>query len=114
MFLLIATIIFAGIIAFFATQNSGPVDIRLSSFQLTGVPLYWVVLGSVLVTLVFSWIMFVINSISNSFALHGRDNMVKRLKDENINLEKKVRFLELEHAKLQGSLENKNLEQTSS
>lgn len=102
MFLLIATIIFASVIAFFATQNAGPVDLRLSTLQLTGIPLYWIVLGSVLITLVFSWIMLLIDSISSSFALHGRDNAVKKLKKDNEVLVKKVHQLEVENARAQG------------
>ncbi len=102
MFLLIATIIFAGVIAFFATQNAGPVDLHMSSYHISQIPLYWVVLGSVLLTLIFSWIMLLIDSISSSFALHGRDNAVKQLKKENQDLFKKVHQLEVENARAQG------------
>lgn len=102
MFLLIATIIFAGVIAYFATQNAVPVDLRMSTYSISQIPLYWVVLGSVLLTLVFSWIMLLIDSISSSFALHGRDNVVKKLKQENQDLVKKVHQLEVENARAQG------------
>jgi uncharacterized integral membrane protein len=102
MFLLIATIIFASFIAFFAIQNAGPVDLHMSAFSLTNIPLYWVILGSVLLTLIFSWVMLIIDSISSSFALHGSNNAVKQLKKENESLVKKVHQLEIESARGQG------------
>ena len=107
MFLLIATIIFASAIAFIATQNAGPVDLHLSTYHLINIPLYWIVLGSVLVTLIFSWIISIINSISSSFVLHGRDNTVKQLKKENGELTKKVHQLELEIARKSRKPEDK-------
>ncbi len=110
MFLLIATIIFAGAITFIAVQNAGPVDLHLSTFHIVGIPLYWVVLGSVLLTLIFSWIMLLINSISSSFVLHGRDNTVKHLKKENVDLKKKLQLLEIENARAQGDRRMKTTE----
>ena len=59
---LIATVIFAILIAFFAIQNSVPVNIHLNSYNLAGIPLYLVVLGSVLVTLLFSVFSLVMNA----------------------------------------------------
>lgn len=105
MFLLIATIIFASVITFFATLNAGPVDIHLKILELTNVALYWVVLGSVLVTLIFSWIVSLITSVSSSFAMHGKENIVKQLKKENEALTEKVHQLEVENARLQGKKE---------
>ncbi len=110
MFLLIATIIFAAVIAFFATQNAGPVDLHMSSYRISQIPLYWVVLGSVLLTLIFSWIMLLIDSISSSFALHGRNNAVKQLKKDNENLVKKIHQLEIENARAQGKQSRANPE----
>jgi hypothetical protein len=101
LFLLIAIIVFAAAITFFATQNAGPVDLHLSGYHLTNVPIYWVVLGSVLITLLFSWILFLVNSISSSFVLHGRDKTVKQLKNENGELTKKVHQLEIDNANMQ-------------
>lgn len=101
MFLLIATIIFAGVISFIAMQNATPVDLHLSKYHLANIPLYWIVLASVLLTLIFSWIMLLINSISNSFALHGKDNIVNHLKKENVDLKKKIQQLETENSRRQ-------------
>lgn len=107
MFLLIATIIFAGIIAFFATQNAGPVDLHLGKYNLASVPLYWVVLGSVLATLIFSWVMFLMNSISSSFVLHGRNNSLKKLEKENEKLTEKIHKLEIDNARIQEKQEKR-------
>jgi hypothetical protein len=105
-FLLIATIIFGGAIAFFAIQNAGPIDLHVNGFHLT-TPLYWVVLGSVLLTLIFSWIVSLFNTISSSFLLHGRDNTVKQLKKENADLTKKLHQLEIDNARTTGEQKNK-------
>lgn len=87
-------------------QNSTPVDLRLSTLQLTNIPLYYVVLGTVLLTLIFSWIVSVINSVSSTFALHGKDNTVKKLKKENADLEKKIHQLEVDNARILGERES--------
>lgn len=102
---LIATVIFAILIAFFAIQNSVPVNIHLNSYNLVGIPLYLVVLVSVLVTLLFSWIIFLVNSLSSSFAILGKNNSIKDVKRRNLDLAKKVHDLEIENAKLKGQTE---------
>jgi uncharacterized integral membrane protein len=109
MFILIATLIFGGAIAFFAIQNASPVDLQLSSIHFTA-PLYWVVLGSVLLTLIFSWLLSLINSISSSFVLHGKNNAVKQLKNENAELLKKIHQLEMDKAREQGNKKVKTSE----
>ena len=102
MFLLIAIIVFGGAITYFAVQNTETVNIHLSTIQLTDVPLYWIILVSVLATLLFSWLIILLNSLSSSYAMRGKNNTVTQLKKENEELTKKVHQLELINARKEG------------
>lgn len=102
---LIITIIFGIAIAFFAIQNGGLVTIHLSSYNIPGIPLYLVVLGTVLLTLIFSWIIFLVNSVGNAFVMRGKNNTLKQEERSNRELKKKVHELEIENAKLKGKTE---------
>lgn len=102
---LIISIIFGIAIAFFAIQNGGLVAIHLSSYTIPGVPLYLVVLGSVLLTLIFSWIIFLVNSVGTAFTIHGKNSSLKTELKENRDLRKKIQQLEVENARLKGRTE---------
>lgn len=99
---LIVTIIFGIAIAFFALQNGTLVTIHLSSYSIPGVPLYLVVLGSVLLTLVFSWIIFLVNSVGTAFILRGKNSTLNSERKDNKDLRRKIQELEIENARLKG------------
>ncbi|MCX6726538.1 MAG: hypothetical protein NTY75_01830 [Candidatus Shapirobacteria bacterium] len=50
--------------------------------------------------LVLSYLVYLINSISVSFTLHGKNKEIKKNKDEILELTKKVHQLELENEKI--------------
>jgi len=105
MFVLIISIIFGIAIAFFAIQNGVLVTIHLSSYSIPGVPLYLVVLGSVLITLLFSWLVFLVNSLGNAFTISGKNNSLKNQGKENRDLKRKLQELEVENARLKGKVD---------
>lgn len=100
MLAVIITIIFAIAVAFFATQNTAAVIINVSQYSMS-LPLYIVVLLSLLVGFVFAWILHLMNAFASLFALRGKDNVIKKEKKTNIDLTNKVRNLEIEKAKLE-------------
>ncbi len=99
---LILLVIFGIFAAFFATQNTTNVSITLLGYSLREVPMYLIVLGSLLIGLLLSSVISVVNSISTSFRLHGKDVKIKQTKKTVTDLVKRNRELELEVANLKG------------
>lgn len=100
MFAVIITIIFAIGVAFFATQNTTSVTIHIYQYA-RPVPLYLVVLVSILVGFILAWILHLLDAFASLFALRGKDTVIKREKKENIELTNKVHSLEVEKSQLE-------------
>lgn len=97
---LVFTVLFASAVAYFATQNTRPIEIHIANYSFTGLPLYFIVLVSLLVGLLFSWLITFIQSISSTFTLHDRENALRETKRSNAELLKRVHQLELENTRL--------------
>ncbi|MDE2025538.1 MAG: DUF1049 domain-containing protein [Patescibacteria group bacterium] len=97
---LIVLIIFGMGAAFFATQNTGTVHVLLGNFMLSGVPLYIVVIGSILFGVFISWLISLIDSFSTIFTLHGKDVLLKKSQETVEKLQEKNHQLEEEVSRL--------------
>jgi uncharacterized membrane protein YciS (DUF1049 family) len=100
MFALIILVVFGIGVAFFATQNTQAISITLANYPLTGVPLYLIVLGSLLLGFVVSWVISLADVISSALKIHGKENTIKDDKKQISELTKKVHQLELENERL--------------
>lgn len=69
------------------------------------VPLYVVIGLTLLLGLGFSWIISILNSLSAAMKLRGKDSAIKNANLSIEELNKKIKQLELENAKLEGKLE---------
>lgn len=106
MLAIILTIIFAILVAYFSAQNTGHVAIGFSSYSIS-VPIYFVVLASLLIGFIFAWILHLMNAFASFFTLRGKDNAIKREKKVNTQLTNKVNELEVEKAKLETEKKSK-------
>ena len=102
MFALIVLVVFGIGVAFFATQNTQTVSITLGNYPLTGVPIYLIVLVSLLLGFVVSWIINLVDVISSALKIHGKENTIKDANKQISELTKKVHQLELENERLKG------------
>ena len=100
MLVVIFTIIFAIGVAFFATLNTSLVNINIPGYNIS-VPLYLVVLISILLGFIFAWLLHLMNAFTSLFALRGKNKMIKKEKMVNTELTKKVDDLEIKNAKLE-------------
>ena len=75
---LIVTVLFGLIIAYFAIQNTAVISLHFLNYQISGVPTYIVVVGSLLVGLFLSWIISFVNNIATGFAMRGKDIKSKK------------------------------------
>ena len=106
-FTLILILVLALGFGYFATQNVQETTIMLAGYSFPSVPLYIVIGITLLLGLSFSWILSILNSLSTSMKLRGKEHTIKNA-NQNINdLNKKINQLEIENANLKGKLENK-------
>lgn len=94
------SVIFGLGIGYFATQNTAPVAIQMGELILEDVPLYLVVLGSLLLGLFIAWTFYVARTLSTTLAIYGRDSAIKKAKHVVADLEQRVRDLEAANARL--------------
>ncbi|MDO8658169.1 MAG: lipopolysaccharide assembly protein LapA domain-containing protein [Candidatus Levybacteria bacterium] len=85
---------------FFATQNTQTISITLANYPLTGIPLYLIVLGSLLLGFLVSWIISLVNVISSALKIHGKESTIKNANKQISELTRKVNQLELENESL--------------
>jgi cell shape-determining protein MreC len=64
------------------------------------VPLFYVILGSIIVGLVVAYLINLIPAISQFFQLQGKENEIKKNKNKVLELTKRIHQLELENEKL--------------
>lgn len=98
---LILTVVFGFAIAYFAIQNTAGVTVRFVNSTF-GVPLYVVIVGSLLVGLLMAWLVSIANGIGSLLTIHGKDNELKASNKTVDRLAERVRELELENAGLRG------------
>jgi putative membrane protein len=85
--------------AYFATQNTSSVVVNAlsNSFAL---PVYALVLGSILLGLLVSAIIYAFDNVATLFDLHSKDTKIAQKQQTVEELSKKVRDLEMENTKL--------------
>jgi uncharacterized integral membrane protein len=109
---LIITILFGLVLAYFATQNTDPISLKFLQYTIPNIPTYVVVVGSLLVGLFLSWIISLVNDISNGFAMQGKEKVIKDYRKESADLTKKVHQLELENTRLKAETNTVNDEKS--
>ncbi len=104
MSVLIIIVIFGLAIAYFATQNTTGVTIRLAQYTWTQVPLYIVTVGSLLIGVFIAWIISLVDVISSTLTIHGKESAIKEAKKTIADLTKQVHHLELENTQLKAEM----------
>ena len=100
MLALLITVIFGMGIGYFATQNITPITIQFADYVLEGVPLYAVILGSLLAGLVMAYLLYLARSASSQVTIYRNDYADKRARQAVADLERRVDQLESQNARL--------------
>lgn len=88
---------------YLAQNNLVPVTMHLGSTVITNIPLFYVILGSLLTGLMMAYLIHLVNSIFVAFSMHGKDTAIKHGKSEIADLTKRIHQLELENEKLKNN-----------
>lgn len=100
MFALIILVIFGLGMAYFATQNTIPTIINIGNYRFANIPMYLVVIGSLLLGVFISWIVSIADGFSSSLAIHGKDVKIKDADKTIDELKEEKNELEIENARL--------------
>ena len=99
MLVLILLLTVGSILVYLSKYNFTPVSVNLGLYTFSNIPLFYVIVGSLVFGLVLSYLIYLVQAISTSFALRGKDKEIKKNKDEVLELTKQVHQLELENEK---------------
>lgn len=97
---LVVVILLSLEIAYFAIQNSAVVDLRFMNYQLTGLPIYFVAVVSLLVGVIVAWLISAMSSASHFIKLRNKDGIIEQDRKVIKDLKDKIAHLELEKTKL--------------
>ena len=90
--------------AFLATQNTATAVFNFLGYTFE-LPMYMIVFGALLIGFFISWIVSSISALGTWSSLHGKDNKIHESEQNVVQLQSRIRQLELENAKLQGNNE---------
>ena len=100
MFSLIIILVVGSIIAYLSLQNTMVVSLYFLDYTIPNLPLYYVIIGSMLVGLLLSYVIYLVHSIGVSFSLSKKDKKIMQERQQVAQLTKRVHQLELENVRL--------------
>jgi len=100
MLTLILILIVGSIMVYLAQNNLMLVTLNLGSYAFSDIPLFYIIIGSLLIGLGLAYVISLAHSIFTAFSMHGKDNKIKKTKSELIDLTKQIHKLELENERL--------------
>jgi lipopolysaccharide assembly protein A len=98
--LLILVLVVGSLLVYISKFNFELVTVNLGTYVISDIPLFYVIVGSVLAGLVISYMVYLFHSLFISFKFMGKDSELKHKREEVLELTKRVHQLELENEKL--------------
>jgi uncharacterized integral membrane protein len=92
-------LIVGSVLVYVSKYNFAPVTVNFGVYVFPHIPLFYVIVGSVLFGLIISYLFYLIYAISVSFKLRGKESEIKKDKEEILELTKRIHQLELEKPK---------------
>ena len=100
MLIIILSLVLGSLLVYISKYNFQPVSVNLGFTVFPEIPLFYVIIVSLVVGLVLSYLASLIQSVSTSFILHGKNVEIKKNKSEVLELTKRVHQLEIKNEKL--------------
>ena len=89
--------------AYIAQDNLTQVTLQLGSYSYPGIPLFYIIIGSLLTGLSLAYLISLVTSIFTDFTIREKNKKIKQTKSEIVNLTKRIHQLELENEKLKNN-----------
>jgi putative membrane protein len=100
MLILILFLVAGSLLTYVSQYNLMPVTVHLGTYIFTDIPLFYVIIGSMLTGLGLSYLIYLVQQISAAWEIRGKEHEIKKKKGEVLELTKRVHQLELENEKL--------------
>jgi uncharacterized integral membrane protein len=100
MLMLLVTVVLGIVLAIFATQNTGAVNLSLGEYYLPNVPIYLIVLVPLAGGFAIAWIVYLAKTLAQSLVIGEQTKEISGLKAELVAARKRAHELELENIKL--------------
>jgi len=100
---IILLLIAGSVLTYISKYNLELVTVNLGIYTISNVPLFYVIIGSILIGLVLSYILQMLSNIFTYFAIRSKTKEISMGKEEILNLTKTVHQLEIENEKLKHS-----------
>jgi uncharacterized integral membrane protein len=111
MVVLILGVIFGIAIGYFASQNTVPVTLRVGEYVFADIPLYLIIVGSLVIGVFLSWILYLAKIVSSGATSYGKDYVaMRRARRMAADLEQRVQKLEAENVRLRTDHDSSVLE----
>lgn len=88
---------------YLAQNNLMLITLHLGTYIFSGIPLFYVIIGSLLTGLGLAYLIYLVNSIFTGLAMHGKDNKIKQGKSDIVDLTKQIHQLEIENERLKNN-----------
>ncbi|HCC84519.1 MAG TPA: hypothetical protein DEP87_02455 [Candidatus Pacebacteria bacterium] len=100
MLIIILLLILGAVMAYISKFNAVLVNVNLGAYIFNDIPLFYVIIGSLLIGLILSYLVYLVDLLFTSWTLRGKENEIKKFKKEVLELTKRIHQLELENEKL--------------
>lgn len=101
--ILILLLIIGASFVYLSQNNLVPVTLHLGVYAFSNVPLFYIIIGSLIVGLGLAYLIYLVNSIFAAFVMRGKDNTIKRGNSDIVELTKQIHQLELENERLKNN-----------
>jgi uncharacterized integral membrane protein len=100
MLALILLLIVGSGLVYISKFNFMLVSVNLGMFVVSEIPLFYVIVGSLVIGLVLSYIIYLGQAISTSLAMRSKNKEIKKNREEVLELAKRIHQLELENERI--------------
>mgnify|MGYP001610331697 FL=1 len=103
MFKLILLLVVGSAMAYLSQNNLMLVPLHLGTYTFSDIPLFYIIIGSLLTGLGLAYLIYIVHSIFTAISMHGKDNKIKQGKSDIVDLTKRIHQLELENERLKNN-----------
>jgi uncharacterized integral membrane protein len=103
MAILILLLIVGSVMVYLAQNNLQLVTLRLGPYVFSGIPLFYVIICSLVVGLFIAFLIYVVDSVFTAITMRRKDNKIRETKSDVVDLTKRIHQLELENERLKNN-----------
>lgn len=97
---LIILLVFGSVMAYLSLENTLAVPVTLFGYTFPHVPLFFVIIGSMLGGILLAYVIHLVQSLFTALILRSKDKKIRDERNELAELTKKYHQLEIENAEL--------------